>query len=65
MAQDLGNKVIARDYVEQNYIHKDKIREKMRYYQELYNQDNYPNDFLIGQDCLSKLSILEKLLLGE
>ena len=58
------NKVISREYVEENYINKDKIREKMKYYQELYKQDNSPNNFLINQDCLSKLSILQELL-GE
>ena len=62
MAQELKNNVIARDYVEKNYVHKDKILEKMQYYQELYKQDNSPNDFLIGQDCLSKLSVLRELL---
>ena len=41
---------------------KDKIKEKTRYYQELYKQDNSPNEFLISQDCLSKLSFAQELL---
>ena len=45
-----------------NYIHKDKIKEKAKYYQELYKQDNSPNEFLISQNCLSKLSFAQELL---
>ena len=41
---------------------KNKIKEKTRYYQELYKQDNSPNEFLISQDCLSKLSFAQELL---
>ena len=41
---------------------KSKVKEKFIYYQNLYKQDNSPNEFLIGQDCLSKLSILQELL---
>lgn len=52
------------DFIKNNAISKDKIREKMEYYTELYKQDNSPNDFLISQACLSKLSLLQELL-GE
>lgn len=48
--------------IDNEFISKNKIREKMKYYQELYKQDNSPNNFLIDQDCLSKLSILQELL---
>ena len=48
-----------------NFVHKDKIKAKIEeienYYRELYKQDNSPNEFLIGQDCLSKLSILQEV----
>ena len=40
---------------------KAKIEELENYYRELYKQDNSPNEFLIGQDCLSKLSILQEV----
>lgn len=49
-------------WVDDNYIPKSKIKEKIKYYKELYKQDNAPNEFLINQDCLSKLSILQELL---
>lgn len=48
--------------IDNEFISKNKIREKMKYYKELYKQDNSPNNFLIDQDCLSKLSILQELL---
>ena len=48
-----------------NKMWKDKIKAKIEelenYYRELYKQDNSPNEFLIGQDCLSKLSILQEV----
>ena len=48
-----------------NKFWKDKIKAKIEelenYYRELYKQDNSPNEFLIGQDCLSKLSILQEV----
>ena len=40
---------------------KARIEELENYYRELYKQDNSPNEFLIGQDCLSKLSILQEV----
>lgn len=39
----------------------DKIKELENYYRELYKQDNSPNEFLIRQDCLSKLSVLQEV----
>lgn len=50
---------------ERELISKDKIKAKIEeienYYKELYKQDNSPNEFLISQNCLSKLSILQEV----
>lgn len=62
--QICNEELLTQEYVQNNYIRKDKIREKMKHYQELYKEDNSPNDFLIGQNLLSKLSALQELL-GE
>ena len=34
----MKNSVISREYVEKNYIHKDKIREKMKLYENEINR---------------------------
>lgn len=47
---------------EVDYISKDKIREMMNHYRKLYKEDNSPNQFLMEQTYLSKLSLLYDLL---
>lgn len=58
-----NNKITKMELIN-DYISKDKIREKIKYYQELYKEDNSPNDFLIEQDLFSKMSVLQELLEG-
>ena len=65
--EKIRNTIIKRyrEVIEKDYVSKDKIKAKIEelenYYRELYKQDNSPNEFLIGQDCLSKLSILQEV----
>ena len=59
-ANNVDLKDNSKIYVDLKYL-QDKIEELENYYRELYKQDNSPNEFLIGQDCLSKLSILQEV----
>ena len=59
MPKDLKNKVIVRDYVEQNYIHKDKIRKNIK------KMERYADFTGMDGDTFIILGKIEKLLLGE
>lgn len=59
MAKDLKNKVIAREYVEQNYIKKDNIIKSIR------KMKRYADFTGMDWDTVTILNKLEKDLLGE
>lgn len=63
--KEINNETVTQIYIRCSKKFKDKIKAKLEelenYYRELYKQDNSPNEFLIGQDCLSKLSILQEV----
>lgn len=42
------NKVISREYVEKNYIHKDKIRERMEQTKKVYDEEIKPYMIEVG-----------------
>ena len=62
MGQDLGNKVIARDYVEQNYIHKDRVRDYI--YDLEHVLKAFPNDKKNLTDVSYAIECFKELL-GE
>ena len=53
------NKVISREYVEKNYIHKDKIRERMEQTKKTYQEEMKPYQTEYGLD-VTYLSKKEK-----
>ena len=53
----MENKVIAKEYVYKNYVHKDKIREKL----ELIDKEGYL-DFYTDRDITICCEILRELL---
>jgi len=58
----MENKVIAKEYVDENYIHKDKIRGKIKQLEEEYKQFA---DWDRDDDCMitrEEIEILEGLL---
>ena len=42
------NKVISREYVEKNYIHKDKMRERMEQTKKVYDEEIKPYMIEVG-----------------
>ena len=54
------NKVIAREYVEKNYIHKDKIREKIEFYKR-YGKIKNSNEYVMSVE----IEVLEEILNEE
>ena len=65
------NKVISREYVEKNYIHKDKIREKIKklerefdFYagREHWEWQDGEFDGEVCDDLANKISILKEIL---
>lgn len=42
------NKVISREYVEKNYIHKDKIKERMEQTKKVYDEEMKPYMIEVG-----------------
>lgn len=56
------NKVISREYVEKNYIHKDKIKEKIEEVEiELENYEADKINVFSGQTYMEKFKLLGKL----
>jgi hypothetical protein len=53
------NKVISREYVEKNYIHKDKIRERIEQTKKTYQEEMKPYQTEYGLD-VTYLSKKEK-----
>ena len=54
---NMENKVIAKEYVDKNYVHKDKIREKI----EWIDKEGYL-DFYTDRDITICCEILRELL---
>ena len=66
----MENKVISREYVKKNYLHKDKIKEKLlkpiqeegqKTYDEFMDRDN--KDFEIAGAILQELGHIEGIIL--
>jgi hypothetical protein len=53
----MENKVISREYVEENYVHKDVIRKKIKYIKSYYSQIN--GDYFMMNNVIQ---VLEELL---
>lgn len=58
----MENKVISREYVEKNYIHKDKIREKIKRLEYLRDNPKRAKHFVAWY--IRRIEVLQELLEG-
>ena len=57
-----GSNIRLEQYIKEKYISKDKIREKLKYLDEEYNNMRQTSDFIIADVLQPQIRILKDLL---